>query len=80
MSLNSIARLDAAMIRMRDMANKVLRQQLGFKTWEPVTIIVPRRINGRWYGPGARVYRYHTLSPGGGFWTYGDEFDILKEQ
>jgi hypothetical protein len=25
------------------------------------------------------VYRYWCLAPGGGFWRYGDEFDILKE-
>jgi hypothetical protein len=46
--------------------------------WEPITLMVPRRINGRWYWPGARVYRRYSLGPGGGFWMYGDEFDILK--
>lgn len=47
--------------------------------WVPVTILWPRKINGRWYWPGSKVYRYYTLSPGGGFWRYGDEFDILKD-
>lgn len=51
---------------------------LNPRKWESVKLKVPRRINGRWYWPGSRVYRYYTMSPGGGFWTYGDEFDILK--
>jgi hypothetical protein len=46
--------------------------------WERHWTIVPRRINGRWYCR-EYVYRYWCLSPGGGFWRYGDEFDILKD-
>ena len=48
--------------------------------WQPTTLWIPRKINGRWYWPGASVYRRRSLSPGGGMWTYGDEFDVLKEQ
>lgn len=46
--------------------------------WERVRTWRPRKINGRWYPPGVWVYRYFTLSPGGGFYVYGDEFDVLK--
>lgn len=49
------------------------------RRWESVIIWCPRKINGRWYWPGTRVYRRRTLSPSGGMWTYGDSFDILKE-
>lgn len=46
--------------------------------WESTRTWIPRRINQRWYWPGQVVYRHFTLSPGGGFWVYGDEFDVLK--
>lgn len=52
---------------------------LNHQRWYPTTLWIPRKINGRWYWPGARVYRRYSLSPGGGMWTYGDEFDMLKE-
>lgn len=48
------------------------------RVWEPYRLKLPRKINGRWYWPGARVYRYIILSPGGGYWCYGDDFDVLK--
>ena len=40
--------------------------------------VFPRRINGVWYAPGSIVYRRFVLSPGGGFYEYGDDFDYLK--
>jgi len=46
--------------------------------WERHWTIFPRRINGRWYCR-EYVYRKFVSSPGGGFWQYGDEFDVLKE-
>jgi len=46
--------------------------------WERHWTIFPRWINGRWYC-GEHVYRKFVSSPGGGFWQYGDEFDVLKE-
>ena len=46
--------------------------------WECHWTIFPRRINGRWYCRDY-VYRKFVLSPGGGFWKYGDEFDVLKD-
>ena len=42
--------------------------------------IFPRKINGIWYKPGSIVYRRYVLSPGGGFYEYGDDFDYLKWQ
>jgi hypothetical protein len=49
--------------------------------WQPHKIkFFPRTINGRMYWPGEVVYRRWQLSPGGGFWQYGDEFDYLKWQ
>lgn len=46
--------------------------------WKRYYCIRPRRINGRWYWLDY-VYRKFVLSPGGGFYRYGDEFDILKD-
>ena len=40
--------------------------------------VFPRRINGVWYKPGSIVYRRFVLSPGGGFYEYGDDFDYLR--
>ena len=47
--------------------------------WQQHYTWIPRRINGRWYWR-EYVYRYWCLSPGGGFWRYGDEFSILKDE
>ena len=49
-----------------------------FWVWRPWYAWYPKRINGRWYWR-EYVYRYHCLGPGGGFYRYGDEFDILKD-
>jgi hypothetical protein len=46
--------------------------------WERHWCLIPKRINGRWYWC-EHAYRYWCLSPGGGFWRYGDEFDYLKD-
>ena len=46
--------------------------------WEKHWTIVPRTINGKSYWC-EYVYRKYVLSPGGGFWRYGDEFDVLKD-
>ena len=40
--------------------------------WRPV------RVNGKWYWL-THIYRKFSLSPGGGFYTYGDDFDILRD-
>lgn len=47
--------------------------------WKPYRLkLFPRKINERWYKPGDLVYRRYVLSPGGGFYEYGDDFDYLK--
>lgn len=46
--------------------------------WQRHYAWLPKRINGRWYWF-KHVYRYWCIGPGGGFWRYGDDFDILKE-
>jgi hypothetical protein len=46
--------------------------------WEKYYCCIPRRINGRWYWRDY-VWRRFILTPGGGFYRYGDEFDILKD-
>lgn len=49
--------------------------------WRPYKLkLLPKKINKRWYKPGDIVYRRFLLSPGGGYWKYGDEFDYLKWQ
>lgn len=40
--------------------------------------LLPKRINGKWYKPGAWVYRRWILTPGGGYWKYGDDFDFMR--
>lgn len=47
--------------------------------WEKYKLkLVPKRINGKWYKPGSWVYRKWVLSPGGGYWKYGDDFDFMR--
>ena len=63
------------------MANiaQTLQVELHGNPWEPYRILFyPRLINGRWYLPGDTVYRRWVLSPGGGYWQWGDDFDRLK--
>jgi hypothetical protein len=47
--------------------------------WQKYQIkLIPKRINKKWYKPGEWVYRRYVLSPGGGYWKYGDDFDYLR--
>lgn len=46
--------------------------------WDPWYAWRPVRINGKWYWF-TKVYRRFLSSPGGGFYKYGDTFDILKD-
>lgn len=47
--------------------------------WKPYKLkLLPKRINGKWYKPGDWVYRRRVLSPGGGFYQYGDDFDFMR--
>lgn len=45
--------------------------------WRPKRVWLPKRIKGQWYWPGSIVYVRFILSPGGGYYTYGDIFDYL---
>jgi hypothetical protein len=47
--------------------------------WEKYQLkLLPKKINGKWYKPGAWVYRKFVMSPGGGYWKYGDDFDFMR--
>ena len=47
--------------------------------WERYQLkLLPKKINGKWYKPGSWVYRRYVLSPGGGYWKYGDDFDFMR--
>ena len=46
--------------------------------WEKHWTFFPRRINGKIYWC-EYVYRKFVLSPGGGFYKYGDDFDVLRD-
>lgn len=57
-------------------------EQFAWSEWEPHTVgIIPRRINGRWYFKGDRVYRKERMRglTGSQQYRYGDEFDVLKD-
>lgn len=47
--------------------------------WEKYKLkLLPKRINGRWYKPGSWVYRKFVVTPGGGYYKYGDDFDFMR--
>ena len=47
--------------------------------WEKYQLkLLPKRINGKWYRPGSWVYRRWVLTPGGGYYKYGDDFDYMR--
>lgn len=47
--------------------------------WEKYKLkLLPKRINGRWYKPGDWVYRKFVMTPGGGYYKYGDDFDFMR--
>lgn len=58
----------------------LLAKQSNYQWVQYKLKVFPRRINSQWYWPGQTVYRRFMLSPGGGFWRYADEFDILSEK
>jgi hypothetical protein len=55
----------------------VFFDDLSKNKWEPWFAWRPVRINGKWYWL-AHVYRKFLVSPGGGFYRYGDDFDMLR--
>lgn len=56
-------------------AEKVINRT---QKWEPFVSWIPRKIGKRWYWH-SPIYRKWQLSPGGGSWRYGTEFDVLKD-
>lgn len=55
------------------------RREPATNPWEPYKLkLFPKKINGHQYWPGDMVYRRYVLTPGGGYWKYGDEFDYLR--
>lgn len=77
--LRDARKLREEVAKLREESNALARK-FTWGPWEPCTLKIPRRINGRWYWPGAGVYRRSKMS----FnfkpydYQYGDEFDVLK--
>jgi hypothetical protein len=47
--------------------------------WEKYQLkLLPKRINKKWYKPGEWIYRKWIMTPGGGYWKYGDDFDFMR--
>lgn len=46
--------------------------------WYPWFAWHPVRLHGKWTWL-KTIYRQHLLSPGGGIYRYGDDFDVLKD-
>lgn len=67
----------ANVVSRRSMSNS--KVEVPTNPWEPYRLkLLPKKINERWYAPGDIVYRKFVLSPGGGFWVYGDDFDFIR--
>jgi hypothetical protein len=45
--------------------------------WKPWYAWRPKQVNGIWYWH-KWIYRRWVLSPGGGFYQYGDSFDYIR--
>lgn len=58
---------------------EVAKEANNHSNWKPHTLWWPKRVKGKWYWPTERVYRKFVLSPGGGFYVYGDDFDALRD-
>jgi hypothetical protein len=68
-------------LRGRNYTGVIIDELPQTNPWQPYKLkLLPRTINERRYWPGDTVYRRWRLSPGGGYWQYGDEFDYLKWQ
>ena len=61
----------------KDIDTKI--QSIEHGDWKSHTLVLPKKIGKRWYWPGRQVYRKFVISPGGGFYKYGTEFDVLKD-
>lgn len=69
MSYNGAGRFTGVIIDELEPSNPWRKYQLK---------LLPKKINGKWYKPGDWVYRRRAISPGGGFWVYGDDFDFMR--
>jgi hypothetical protein len=90
MKQDEINKLFKDMNKVFDEADKLFNKAMSYNgatrlhpdhkpTWEPVTLWWPKRIKGKWFWPTETVYRKFVLSPGGGFYLYGDDFDFIKD-
>ena len=64
------------------MLEQVREMKLNFTwgAWEPYKVkYVPKRIKGKWYWPGATVYRKQRIGVNPPQYMYGDDFDLLKD-
>lgn len=65
--------------RVRGRRHGLLVDEPPRNPWEPYRLkLLSKKINGRWYMPGSWVYRKWMVSPGGGYWKYGDDFDFMR--
>jgi hypothetical protein len=46
--------------------------------WQPYYCKFPKKVGKKWFWR-STIYRKFVLSPGGGFWKYGTEFDVMQE-
>jgi hypothetical protein len=67
---------DKAFKSMEEKMNEVLSNEAK---WQPHRSFMPRKVGKRWYMPGRLLFRKFVMSPGGGFYQYGTEFDVLKD-
>ena len=68
-----------ARIRGRNFTGVIIDELEPENPWQRYKIkLMPKRINGKWYKPGDWVYRRWVLSPGGGYYKYGDDFDYMR--
>lgn len=65
--------MDEVQAKATEQVNDRLTQWEVYRSW------VPRKVGKRWYMPGRLLYRKFVLAPGGGFWKYGTEFDVMKD-
>jgi hypothetical protein len=59
--------------------NRIMTEMGMVEKWVPYYCNFPRQINSRWYWRTTVYRKWILLSPSGGFWKYGDDFDRLKD-
>lgn len=59
----------------------LVEDEIPKNPWEPYRLkLLPKKINGKWYKSGSWVYRKFVMTPGGGYYKYGDDFDYMRGQ